>query len=126
MSAPGFATWQWPDEPAPVTVRRLTVDDDLRLDRIGYERGDQLHARGAGFSTRSMPPDKLETARHAYRVDTTNPLVVDGLVQLEESVAAPWFGQPGGAAVYRFLDANGSSITVRDLRRFRILVEEQL
>ena len=122
----GFATWRWPDDPAPVTVRRLTVDDDLRLDRIGYERGDQLHARDSGFSTRSMPPDKRETARHAYRVDTTSPLVVDGLVQLEESVVAPWFGQPGGATVYRFLDTNGASITVRDLRRFRILVEESL
>ena len=51
---------------------------------------------------------------------------VDGLVQLEESVAAPWFEQPGGATVYRFLDTNGASITVRDLRRFRILVEEPL
>ena len=122
----GFATWRWPDDPAPVTVRRLTVDDDLRLDRIGYERGDQLHARDASFGTRSMPPDKRETARHAYRVDTTSPLVVDGLVQLEESVVAPWFGQPGGATVYRFLDTNGASITVRDLRRFRILVEESL
>ncbi|MET0789832.1 MAG: TNT domain-containing protein [Cellulomonas sp.] len=126
MSAPGFATWRWPDDPAPVTVRPLTADDDLELDRIGYERGDRLHARGAGFAARSMPPDKLETARHGYRVDTTNPLVVDGLVRLEESVAAPWFGQPGGATVYRFLDPNGSSISVRDLRRFRILVEVPL
>jgi hypothetical protein len=126
MKAPGFATWRWPDDAAPATVRRLTVDDDLRLDRIGYERGDQLHARDTAFGARSMPPDKLETARHSYRVDTTNPLVVDGLVQLEESVAPARFGQPGGAAVYRFLDTNGSSITVRDLRRFRILVEEPL
>ena len=41
-------------------------------------------------------------------------------------MAPAWFGQAGGAAVYRFLDTNGSSITVRDLRRFRILVEEPL
>jgi hypothetical protein len=120
------ATWAWPDDDREVTVRPLTADDALELDRIGYERGDQLQVRGAAFESRSMPPDKGGAARHAYRVDTTSPLVVDGLLRLEESTVGPWFDQPGGARVYRFLDTNGESITVRDLRRFRILVEVPL
>ena len=109
-----------------VVVRPLTADDALELDRIGYERGEQLHARGAAIGTRSLPADRRDATRHGYRVDTTSPLVVEGRVLLEESVAAPRFGQVGGARVYRFLDAAGAPLTVRDLRRFRVLVEAAL
>ena len=109
-----------------VVVRPLTADDDLELDRIGYERGEQLHARGAAIGTRSLPPDRRDATRHGYRVDTTSPLVIEGRVLLEESVAAPRYGEVGGARVYRFLDAAGVPLTVRDLRRFRVLVEAPL
>ena len=81
-------------------IRTLTEDDDLALERVGYERGTVLRP-----STGS--PDA-----HQYRVEVANPLVVDGLVLLEED---------GGA--YRFLDTNRVPLTVRDLRRFRILVK---
>ena len=49
---------------------------------------------------------------HRYRVEVANPLVVDGLVLLEEDAGA-----------YRFLDTNRVPLTVRDLRRFRVLVK---
>ena len=81
-------------------IRTLTEADDLDLERVGYERGVVLRP-GTGR------PDA-----HRYRVDTTNPLVVDGLVLLEEDAGA-----------YRFLDTNRVPLTVRDLRRFRVLVK---
>ena len=82
------------------TVRTLTVDDDLRLSRVGYERGEVLQ------------PDTGSTNAHRYRVDTRSSLVVDGLVLLESTEAG-----------LRFLDTNGLALTVRDLRRFRILLK---
>lgn len=81
-------------------IRTLTEHDDLALERVGYERGDVL------------VPDTGRPDAHHYRVDTANPLVVDGLVLVEES--------PGA---YRFLDTTHASLTVRDLRRFRILTK---
>jgi len=81
-------------------VRTLTVDDDLSLSRVGYERGVVLQP-GAGSSH-----------AHRYRVDTGSSLVVDGLVLLETTEAG-----------LRFLDTNGVPLTVRDLRRFRILLK---
>ena len=81
-------------------VRPVTERDDLELERVGYERGDVLTASTGRADA------------HRYRVDTASPLVVDGLVLIEED---------GGA--YRFLDTNRVSLTVRDLRRFRILVK---
>jgi hypothetical protein len=81
-------------------VRTLTVDDDLALSRVGYERGELLQ------------PDAGPSHAHRYRVDTGSSLVVDGLVLLEST----------GAGL-RFLDTNGRALTVRDLRRFRILLK---
>lgn len=81
-------------------IRTLTEHDDLALERVGYERGDLLRA-GTGR------PDA-----HQYRVDPANPLVVDGLVLLDED-----------AGTFRFLDTNRVPLTVRDLRRFRVLVK---
>jgi hypothetical protein len=81
-------------------IRTLTAHDDLELERVGYERGEVL-VPAAGR------PDA-----HRYRVDPTSPLVGDGQVLIEQT--------PGA---YRFLDANRVPLTVRDLRRFRILVK---
>jgi hypothetical protein len=81
-------------------IRTLTEHDDLALERTGYERGTVLQA-STGRSD-----------AHQYRVDPTYPLVVDGLVLLDED-----------AGTYRFLDTTSSPLTVRDLRRFRILVK---
>ena len=81
-------------------IRTLTEHDDLELERVGYERGVVLRP-GTGR------PDA-----HRYRVVVANPLVVDGLVLLEED-----------AGTYRFLDTTRVPLTVRDLRRFRTLVK---
>ncbi|KQY46559.1 hypothetical protein [Cellulomonas sp. Root137] len=82
-------------------TRTLTAHDDLELHRVGYERGDVL---------RRTP---LGPVAHSYRVDTASPLVADGLVRVDEV---------DGDGV-RFLDTNLVPLTVRDLRRFRILVK---
>ena len=81
-------------------VRTLTVDDDLALSRAGYERGEvfQLDSGSSGV--------------HRYRIDNRSSLVVDGLVRLESTDRG-----------FRFLDTNGLALTVRDLRRFRILLK---
>ncbi len=81
-------------------IRALTAADDLVLERVGYERGDAL-VRDSGRAD-----------AHRYRVDPTGPLVADGLVLLDLS---------DDGRTYRFLDAHGVPLTVRDLRRFRIL-----
>ncbi|WP_028049478.1 hypothetical protein [Cellulomonas sp. URHD0024] len=81
-------------------VRTLTVDDDLALCRVGYERGELLR------------PDSGADDAHRYRIDPRSSLVADGLVLLE-------LADDG----IRLLDTNGLPITVRDLRRFRILVK---
>jgi len=86
-------------------VRTLTADDDLALSRVGYERGEVL------------VPDTGEADSHRYRVDVTSSLVVDGLVLLEASYPPDSPHRPA----YRFLDTNRSPLSVRDLRRFRIL-----
>ena len=65
-------------------VRTLTVDDDLALSRVGYERGEVLQ------------PDTGSSSAHRYRVDITSSLVADGLVRLESTDAR-----------LRFLDTNG-------------------
>lgn len=109
-----------------MVVRQLTPQDDLVLDRIGGETGYDLHDRGTGFSARSMPPERLELPRSAYRVDVTNPLVVNGRVLLEQAVVRQWFGQRGGARVYRFLDPDGAPLSVLELRAYRVLVDAPL
>ena len=81
-------------------IRTLTEHDDLQLERVGYERGSVLRS-STGTSD-----------AHQYRVEVANPLVIDGLVLLEED-----------AGTYRFLDTTSVPLTVRDLRRFRILVK---
>ena len=86
-------------------VRTLTVDDDLALSRVGYERGEVL------------VPDTGSAETHRYRVDTTSSLVADGLVLLEASYPPESPDRPA----YRLLDTNRSPLSVRDLRRFRIL-----
>src|SRR4051794_5117521 len=86
-------------------VRTLTVDDDLALSRVGYERGEVL------------VPDTGSAEAHRYRVDTSSSLVVDGLVLLEASYPPEASDRPA----YRLLDTNRSPLSVRDLRRFRIL-----
>lgn len=86
-------------------VRTLTVDDDLALSRVGYERGEVL------------VPDTGASNAHRYRVDTSSSLVLDALVLLEASHPPETPDRPA----YRFLDTNRSPLSVRDLRRFRIL-----
>jgi hypothetical protein len=87
-------------------VRTLTALDELALARVGYERGFVLG------------PDLGSTAAHRYRVDARSSLVADGLVLIETTSDAT-----GAVLSYRFLDTNRVPLSVRDLRRFRILVK---
>ena len=76
----------------------------LGLDRIGGDGGTYFSPDGTPFSERALPPDRLNFDRNSYQIDTSNPLVRQGKIQIEESRIAPWFGQPGGGIQYRFFD----------------------
>ncbi len=60
------------------------------LDRLGPETGHHLFALGTPMPQRSEPPTAPDSSYHAYVVMTPLPPTV------QEGVAAPWFGQPGG------------------------------
>ena len=104
----GGVDWDWPPNagavPGSEVKRVLTPADDIRLDRIGGDGGTYFSPDGTPFSERALPPDRLNFDRNSYQIDTSNPLVRQGKIQIEESRIAPWFGQPGGGIQYRFFD----------------------
>ena len=57
-----------------------------------------------------------------WTVNTENDLVDSGLVTIEESTVAPWFGQPGGGVQYRFFDAARETFTTQGLIDAGIIV----
>ena len=66
---------------------------DTLVDRYGPERGFFLSPEGTSFEERSLPRGQRNAEYHKYRVK--KPFFVD------ESVALPRFGQPGGGKQYR-------------------------
>lgn len=63
------------------------------LDVVGLETGHHLYALGTAFARRSQPPTDLNAPYFAFEVAKDLPETVN------EGVAAPWFGQPGGGAM---------------------------
>ncbi|NYI58011.1 TNT domain-containing protein [Cellulomonas soli] len=101
----------------------MTADEALVLDRIGSEQGTDLWPSEAPFATRSLPPDRLALPRRTYRLVGDHPVIAAGGLLLETAVSAPWFGQPGGAPIYRFLDQDGTPLSVRELLAYRLLTD---
>ncbi len=85
--------------------------------------GEFFTTEDAPFGARALPPDRLNFERHHWLVDADHPLITSGEIRLEESVVAPWFGQPGGSLQYRFLDVNGEPVPAWRLRETGIIQE---
>ncbi|GAA0526605.1 hypothetical protein GCM10011581_12990 [Saccharopolyspora subtropica] len=76
-------------EPAEPVV----LAPDAVIDCLGGGDGRVAFAAGTAFAQRSLPPEDRDRAYRRYRV--MRPLPV------WQSVAAPWFAQPGGGIRYR-------------------------
>jgi hypothetical protein len=116
--------WSWPDHPGAVpgtlTRRTLTSADEISLSRVGGDRGKLFSPEGTSFSELSLPPDRLAFDRQSFVVNTSHEAITSGQVQIEESVIAPWFGQPGGGTQYRFI-LGRTVLTSGDLQQFGLL-----
>jgi hypothetical protein len=73
--------------------RRLTVlTPGTEIDRFGDQEGNTVYAARTRFANRSLPADFADRDYRVYRV--VQPL------RTLTGRAIPWFGQPGGGAVY--------------------------
>jgi hypothetical protein len=99
------------DDPAkpyalPGTAHIMT-DTEIRaldgkiMDRIGYPGGEWLAPAGTPYEGRSLPHDSLGKPYFTYKVHTDVGLPSGW--QIEESLAAAWFGHPGGAPQLRIV-----------------------
>lgn len=75
------------------------VYGDVRLDRIGNERGRYFSIEGTPFRERALPPGTL---RDTYATMDLTSLPPNA--RIEVSRIAPAFGQPGGGLQIRILD----------------------
>lgn len=123
-NADGSLRYPDEDDPAkpyaiPGTVHDLTpAEIKSRLDgqvwdRVGHPGGAWLAPEGTPYGERSLAPGSLDREYHGYRVHADKPLP-DGW-RLEESRAAPWFGQPGGGPQFRVISPPGVKARVQDL-----------
>ena len=92
-----------------------------RLDRYGDPRGGWLYPKGDPLEGRSLPPDTLNTQK-LYSYEIIGNDLPPGW-KIEESKAAPWFGDKGGGTQYRILKDDGTTGSVRELLRRGVLKE---
>ncbi|WP_372514522.1 TNT domain-containing protein [Mycobacterium lacus] len=87
--------------------------DGRKLDRIGYPGGEWLAPAGTPYEGRSLPHTSLEKPYFAYTVNVNAGLPAGW--KLEESLAAPWFGHPGGEPQYKIIAPRDDWPRVQDL-----------
>ncbi|WP_067781424.1 TNT domain-containing protein [Actinomyces vulturis] len=84
----------WPSNGGALGEWRIkTLEPGELIDRYGFPGGKHVSPKGVAFEQRALPPDTNLTNYHVYEVVN--------LFQVEESIVAPWFGQPGGGIQYR-------------------------
>jgi Tuberculosis necrotizing toxin len=96
----------------------LTQADILKLDgrmvdRIGHPGGAWLAPEGTPYEGRALPHDSLGKEVHQYIIHADKGLPPGW--KLEESLAAPWFGHPGGGPQYRLIAPPGAKARIQDL-----------
>jgi Tuberculosis necrotizing toxin len=111
----------YPDDSLPTKPYALpgTVIPEVRLpegtvvDRFGHPGGSWMSPEGVPFAERSLPPSSVEKSYYQYVV--ADPAKLPPGYTIERSLAAPWFGQPGGGVQYRILDPDGNNASIQDL-----------
>jgi hypothetical protein len=111
------------DDPAkpyaiPGTVRNLTEAELANLDgkivdRVGHPGGAWLAPEGTPYEGRALPHDSLDKELHKYIIHAEKGLPPGW--KIEESLAAPWFGHPGGELQYRIIAPRGAKARTQDL-----------
>ncbi|GAA3818901.1 TNT domain-containing protein [Cellulomonas soli] len=105
-TTPDGWSWDWPPNngavPGSEVRRAVTAEDTFRLDRIGGDGGTYFSPLDTPLDGRALPPDRLNYTRTEFELNTGHETVKDGLLTIETSEIAPWFGQPGGGVQHRF------------------------
>ncbi|WP_104183990.1 glycohydrolase toxin TNT-related protein [Mycobacterium avium] len=102
----------------PGTVRDLTPAEISALhgqwlDRIGRPGGRWLAFEGTPYEGRALPHTSLEEPYYAYKVDASAGLPPGW--KIEFSLAAPWFGHPGGEPQLLIIAPQGQRVSVQAL-----------
>ncbi|WP_233574049.1 TNT domain-containing protein [Amycolatopsis panacis] len=92
------AEYVWPSakefpEGGTDAAEPVVLPEGTLLDRFGGEHGRIFAPEGTPFARRSLPPAALRAGYRRYRVEKPVPMW--------RSIAAGWFGQPGGGVRYR-------------------------
>ncbi|ORB95592.1 hypothetical protein B4U45_14090 [Mycobacterium persicum] len=96
-----------------MTEAEIWALDGTKVDRIGYPGGEWLAPVGTPYEARSLPHTNLDKPYFAYTVNVKAGLPPGW--KLEESLAAPWFGHPGGGPQYKIIAPPDDWPKVQDL-----------
>ncbi|WP_371744001.1 TNT domain-containing protein [Mycobacterium sp. DL592] len=94
-------------------VPNINLPAGTPLGRWGYSGGSFLAPAGTHYAQLSLPPASQVAPYFEYVV--ANPANLPPGLRIEQSQAAPWFGQPGGGIQYRITDANNNDAPVQAL-----------
>ncbi|WP_422745632.1 glycohydrolase toxin TNT-related protein [Mycobacterium sp. WMMD1722] len=103
----------YPDDSSPekpyaipgTVIDHVELPRGTELGRFGYPGGTYLAPEGTPFAGLSLPPDSAMKPYFGYVVD--NPANLPPGWRVEQSIAAPWFHQPGGGTQYRIIAPDG-------------------
>lgn len=96
-----------------MTEAEISKLDGKMVDRIGHPGGAWLAPEGTPYEGRALPHDSLGKEIHEYIVHTEKGLPPGW--KIEESLAASWFGHPGGEPQYKIIAPPGAKARVEDL-----------
>lgn len=94
-------------------VPNVTLPAGAELGRWGYPGGSFLAPANTFLAQLSLPPISHVTPYFSYVV--ADPASLPPGLRIEQSQAAPWFGQPGGGIQYRITDLNNKDAPVQAL-----------
>ena len=80
------------------------------LQRFGRPSGGWMAPEGTPFSTSSLPPASKDLPFYRYQV--TDPTKLLPGWRIEQSLASPWFHQPGGGVQFRIIAPPGTRPSV--------------
>ncbi len=107
------------DDPSKPYAIPGTIVPDVQLPagftlaRWGYPGGSYLTPANTFLAQTSLPPSGLVAPYFQYVV--ADPSALPPGFHVEQSQAAPWFGQPGGGVQYRIIGPNGKGAPVQAL-----------